>query len=54
MPSPLEQQLGPALKQNEPLAAHVRFNIGGPAAYFYIAKTSEELITALKTAEARR
>ena len=54
MPNSLKQKLGRALKQNEPLASHVMFNIGGPAAYFYIAKTSEELITALKTAEASK
>ena len=46
----LKQRLGPALKAEEPLANHVTFKIGGPAKYFYIAKTSDDFVTALDTA----
>lgn len=52
MTKTLEQQFDAALKKNEPLAPHVRFNIGGPAAYFYVAKTNEELVSSLRAAEA--
>lgn len=46
----LIQKLG-EVKENEPLANHTTFKIGGPARYFYIAKDSRELLTAIWTAE---
>lgn len=38
------------LKEDEPLALHTTFNIGGPAQYFFIAKTSDDLSRAVKSA----
>lgn len=38
------------VKRNEPLAKHTTFDIGGPADLFYEAKTSEELVKAVKLA----
>jgi UDP-N-acetylmuramate dehydrogenase len=39
------------VKENEPLANHTTFKIGGPAKYFYVAKDSRELLTAIWTAK---
>ena len=45
------EKLGPnRVKQNEPLAKETTFRIGGPADLFYEAKTSDELIAAVKAA----
>ena len=41
----------PDLKENVLLKNHTTFKIGGPAKYFYIAKTSQDLIKAVKTAK---
>jgi len=41
----------PGVKENIPLAKYTSFKIGGPAKYFFIAKTKEDLITALKVAK---
>jgi len=46
----LKKQL-PALKLNQPMAQHTTFGIGGPAEYFLIAKTTDDLIKAVKTAK---
>jgi len=40
-------------KEYEPLAAHTTFKIGGPARYFFIAKSSEDVARAVTTAKAR-
>lgn len=40
-------------KTNENLAPHTTFKIGGPAEYFYEAKTKIQLIEAIKTAKAK-
>jgi len=40
----------PGLKLNQPLAPHTTFKIGGPAEYFYKAKTTNDLIKAIKLA----
>ena len=32
------------IKQNEPLSKHTTFAIGGPAKYFVVAKTKEEVL----------
>jgi UDP-N-acetylmuramate dehydrogenase len=45
----LKKQL-PGLKLNQPLAEQTTFGIGGPAEYFYLAKTTADLIKAVKTA----
>lgn len=47
----LVQSLGAdRLKQNEPLAKHTYFKLGGPADLLYEAKTREELLTAVQSA----
>lgn len=40
----------PGIKENVPLAPLTTFRIGGPARYFYSAKSKEEIIEAIKTA----
>lgn len=42
--------LGKDLKENELMARHTTFRIGGPADFFYEAKTERELIKAIKLA----
>ncbi len=46
----LQKILGNRVKENEPLARYTTFKIGGPADYFFEAKTSDEFVTAVKTA----
>ncbi len=48
----LKKLFGEKLKQNEPLAPFTTFKIGGPADFFYEAKTRQELMFAI--VEARR
>ncbi|MFZ5535424.1 MAG: UDP-N-acetylmuramate dehydrogenase [Patescibacteria group bacterium] len=45
-------RLAPKVKEQEPLARYTTFKIGGPADYFYEAKTKEEFITAVSLARA--
>lgn len=45
------KELLPGLKEDEPLAKFTFFRIGGPAKYFYIAKTSEDLVKAVEAAK---
>jgi len=49
MSSPLEQLKG--VKENEPLAPYTTFKIGGPAKYFFIAKTSDDIVKAVEMAK---
>lgn len=47
----LETILGKGrIVQNEPLAKYTTFKLGGPAEYFFIARTSQEVLTAVTTA----
>src|SRR5699024_3915322 len=46
----LAQRLGYQLRMNEPLLRHTSFRIGGPAALFFEAKTSEALARAVLAA----
>lgn len=46
----LRDALGEGLLVGEPLRYHTTFRIGGPADFYYPAKTPESLVTALKTA----
>ncbi|MAF13955.1 MAG: UDP-N-acetylenolpyruvoylglucosamine reductase [Parcubacteria group bacterium] len=46
----LKQKLG-EVTENESLASHTTFKIGGPAKYFFEAKTKDDLVKALQTAE---
>lgn len=39
------------LIEKEPLAAHTTFGIGGPADFFYVAETPEELVRAVQVAK---
>ena len=41
----------PEVKENVELAKYTTFNIGGPARYFFIAKTKQDLIKAIKIAK---
>lgn len=41
----------PRVRQNVPLANHTTFLIGGPARYFFIAKTSEDIRQAVEAAK---
>ncbi len=50
MLSQLQQKLG-EVKENEPLANHTTFKIGGPAKYFFVAQNSTELLKAVQAAE---
>ena len=42
------------IKQNEPLSKHTTFAIGGPAKYFVVAKTKEEVLEAINFAESKK
>lgn len=46
----LKKILGARIKENEPLARYTTFKIGGPADLFYDAKTTEELVEAMRAA----
>lgn len=46
----LKKTLGDRVKENEPLGKYTTFKIGGPADYFYDAKTVEELESSIKIA----
>jgi len=46
----LKKSLGEGLVENEPLASHTTFGIGGPARYFYRAKTISDLMLAVNLA----
>lgn len=41
----------PGIKKNVRLASYTTFKIGGPAQYFFIAKTNDDLIKAIKAAK---
>ncbi len=41
----------PTVQENVPLSQYSSFRIGGPARYFFIAKTEEDIIKALKAAQ---
>jgi UDP-N-acetylmuramate dehydrogenase len=49
----LRGALGDKLKENEPLAKHVSFRIGGPADFFLKADTDEAMLAALTICRAR-
>jgi hypothetical protein len=46
----LRAALGEGLRENEPLRHHTTFRVGGPADWFFAARTSAQLVTALRTA----
>jgi UDP-N-acetylmuramate dehydrogenase len=47
----LREKLGSGVLENEPLANHCTFKIGGPARYFFVAKNSEEIVKAAEAAQ---
>ncbi len=47
----MQELLGESLKRDEILAPYTTFRIGGPADYFYPARTSSQLCNAILTAE---
>lgn len=44
----------PGLVDHEPMAKHTNFKIGGPARYYYVANSSEDLLNAVKLAEEQK
>jgi len=46
----LREKLSGEVLENEPLANHCTFRIGGPARYFFIAKGAEEIVKAVRIA----
>ena len=50
----LRQALGPGLLTREPLRHHTTFRIGGPADYYFAARTADQLVIALRTAHEAR
>lgn len=46
----LRKALGPGLLTQEPMRHHTTIRIGGPADFFYAARTPDEMVVALKTA----
>jgi UDP-N-acetylmuramate dehydrogenase len=47
----LREKLGGEVLENEALANHCTFKIGGPARYFFVAKNSEEIVKAAEAAQ---
>ena len=47
----LTEIVGDRLKKGEPLSAHSHYNVGGPATYFVVAKTSEEVVALVRAAK---
>src|SRR6266850_4366077 len=46
----LRKALGPGLLTREPLRHHTTFRIGGPADYYFAARTPDQMVTALRVA----
>jgi UDP-N-acetylmuramate dehydrogenase len=46
----LRKALGEALLTHEPLRHHTTFRIGGPADFYFAARTADQMVTALRTA----
>ena len=44
----LREALGDGLRTTEPMRLHTTFRIGGPADHFYVARSSDRLVAALK------
>ncbi|MEK7496629.1 MAG: UDP-N-acetylmuramate dehydrogenase [Patescibacteria group bacterium] len=49
--SELKTNLGDLVKMAEPLSAHTNFKIGGPAKYFFVARSTNELTRAIQVAD---
>jgi UDP-N-acetylmuramate dehydrogenase len=46
----LRTALGPSLLTREPLRHHTTFRIGGPADFYFAARTADQMVSALRTA----
>lgn len=46
----LNKALNGQVKENEPLGVYTTFKLGGPARYYFVAQSSEQLVEAVKTA----
>ncbi|MEY4722573.1 MAG: hypothetical protein RLZZ324_86 [Candidatus Parcubacteria bacterium] len=46
----LRQRISPDVKENEPMAPHTTFKVGGPSEYFLAAKTADEVTRAAAAA----
>ena len=49
MPDAIDKKL-PGVKRNELMSRHTTYRIGGPADYFYTAKTTNDLVSAITLA----
>lgn len=47
----LRRFISPEVRQNEPLAPHTTFRIGGPAEYYFEAKTADDVVRAIRVCE---
>lgn len=47
----LRGRISPDVRENEPLAGHTTYRIGGPARYFFAAKSGDEAMVALRGAK---
>lgn len=47
----MKERFGEAFRENEPLAKHCNFRIGGPAKYFVETKTTQDIADAVRLAE---
>src|SRR5262245_24461314 len=50
----LRKALGGGLLTEEPMKHHTTFRIGGPADFFFAARTPDQVVTALRTARETR
>ncbi len=48
----LKERFGDRLRENEPLSKHVNIRIGGPARWYLEARSSEEIVEAVRAAKA--
>lgn len=48
----LRSKISPEVRENEPLANHTTYRIGGPARYFYAAKSGDEAAAAVRATSA--
>ena len=48
----LQEKLGDSVRENVPLVPYSTFKLGGPARYFFIAKTSQDIVKAAQAAKA--
>ncbi|MEA3249862.1 MAG: UDP-N-acetylmuramate dehydrogenase [Patescibacteria group bacterium] len=46
----LRSKISPEVRENEPLAQHTTYRIGGPAKYFFVAKSGDEAASAVRAA----